>query len=107
MKKFCTRELRLLVVDLSSKGPSSRFTSCAEQAPVERLTRRHAQKAVWMRGTWGETRKRQTTDPFGNFEDIFSEPVAPATGEADWLLGNCLRNFRGKHSRTRKNQQIS
>ena len=29
-----------------------------------------------MRGTWGETRKRQTTHSFGSFEDIFSEPVA-------------------------------
>ena len=55
-----------------------------------------------MRGTWGETRERQTTDSFGNFEDIFSEPVAPATGEADWLIGDCLRDFRGKHSHTRK-----
>ena len=60
------------------------------------------QKVVWMRETWWKTRKRQTTDSFGNFEDMFSEPVALATGEADWLIGNRLRNFLGKHSRTRK-----
>ena len=56
-----------------------------------------------MRGTWGETRKdRLQTISFGNLEDIFSEAVAPATGEADWLIDNCLRNFREEHSRTRK-----
>ena len=75
----------------------------SEQVPGERRTPRYAQKAVWMRGTWGETRKRKTTDSLGNFEAIFSEPVAPTAGEADWPIGNYLRNFRGKHSRTRKN----
>ena len=50
----------------------------------------------------GRDPKRQTTDSFGNFEDIFSEPVAPATGEADWLIDNCLCNFCGKHNHTRK-----
>ena len=43
---------RLLVVGLFSQGPTGGFTSRAEQA--------HAQKVVWMRGTWEETRKRQT-----------------------------------------------
>ena len=57
-----------------------------EQAPGKLGTPRHAQKAVWMRGTWGETRKRQTMDSFGIFEDIFSEPVVPAMGESDWLI---------------------
>ena len=37
--------------------------------------------------------------------EIFSEPVAPATGEVDWLIGNCLRNFRGKHSCISKKRQ--
>ena len=61
------------------------------------------QKVVWMRGARGEKRERQTTDSFGNVWDMSSEPVAPATGDADWLMGNGLRNFRGKHSHTRKN----
>ena len=39
------------------------YIARAEQAPEARRTRRHAQSAVWMRGTWGETRKRQTVFP--------------------------------------------
>ena len=30
--------------------------------------------------------KRQTADSFGNFEDIFLQLLAPATGEADWAI---------------------
>ena len=77
---------RLLVVGLDERN-----TLHAEQAPGIR----HAQKVVWMRGTWGETRDRQATDSFGNFEDVFSEPVAPATGEADWLLATACVIFAG------------
>ena len=48
---------RLLVVSLFSKGPTSGFTSRAEEAIEARRTRRQAKQEVWMKGTWGETRK--------------------------------------------------
>ena len=55
-----------------------------------------------------DEREKKKTDCgfFWTFEDIFSEPVASATREADWLIGNRSRNFRGKHSCTRNKNDM-
>ena len=94
----CIQLLRCwpLVVSLFSKGPSSGFTLRAEQAHGERRTQRHPQKAVWMRGTWEETTKRQTTRLFWKNQKKWQrmQYISSPQDLANPLFSSCLLSFK-------------